>query len=108
MVFLSQLLTVVNPKVTYHTNLKGLLHICDEYGIPHPDEKSIRSCMKKSSLSCAKQYFLRPSLIGHRNDIGVRKDQMCKAAVCLPRSTIPNECFEYFQAGIAMHNPPPR
>ena len=71
MVFLSQLLTVVNPKVTYHTNngraihgiainLKGFLHICDEYGIPHPDEKSIRSCMKKKLSQLCQAVFPSP------------------------------------------------
>lgn len=80
-------------------NLKGFLTLCDEKYISHPGEKAIRSSLDQHCLGSAKQYFLHSNFIGKRTTIGGRNEQVCKAAICIPNSVIPEKCMDYFKTG---------
>lgn len=107
-VVITQLLTVVNPSVNYHhygslipgiaINIKGFLSLCRKYDIEHPQEKELRVALGKDCLS-GKQFFLQEQLIGKQNHLGSRHNQICKAAVCIPRKLFPDDFFNVFKEG---------
>ncbi len=99
----------MNPSVCYRSsgkrlfglaiNLKGLLDLSDKSGILCPSEIAVRSSLDKKCLGSAKQYFLQDALIGKRTSLGGRQDQICKAAICIPKSAVSEECMNYLQSG---------
>ena len=73
----------------------------DEYKICHPPSNVLRKSLDKRSLTSGKQHFLPQSAVEERATyIDRRKKTACRAAVCVPRQTIPEEFFTYFTQGI--------
>ena len=81
--------------------MADLISKLDEYKISHSPSQVIRRSLDKRSLTSGKQHFLLPNSVEERATcIDRRKKTACRAAVCVPRQTIPEEFFTYFTQGI--------
>ena len=105
-----QVLTVVNPATTYHTEegqidgiavrVTGLLDMLSQKNIAHVEESVLRALIKKRN-GCkprAKQYFLKP---GERG-LTIKRDSSSIAlgCVCIPYRDVPEEFFLNLHEGL--------
>ena len=113
-----QVLRFVNPDVAYHPpassghsqfiagvaiNLNSLIDKLDEMSIPHSTSRIMRRSLDKHALTSGKQHFLTERDMKERATyIDRRRKTDCRAAICVPRQTIPDEFFTYFPQGICV------